>query len=190
MQQVVILLLSSLLVVCEFQQENCPNVKTPLNLVRKRRHLVFPDGSDIVLTASIVKAIMTHAPAGWNIALELDVHYPLPNANFTMLHLRRKLHHRQKKDMWMKIENALNLHNLDGRACVLKSVCEARAYLAPPGKSLVHDILRAILTVPENDEEFAGEMHDVYNELLSPDYCEELRYCPFSLLQFLTPHGT
>ncbi|CAH0758210.1 unnamed protein product [Diatraea saccharalis] len=147
MQRLVILFLFTILVIKgEFNKENCPNVKTPLDLVRKRRHLVFPDGSDIVLTASIVKAIMTHAPAGWNIALELDVHFPLPNANFTMLQLRRKLHHRQKKDIWTKIENALNYHNLDGRTCVLRSICEAKVYLAPPGKSLVHDILRAILT--------------------------------------------
>ncbi|KAL4717375.1 hypothetical protein ACJJTC_017262 [Scirpophaga incertulas] len=173
---------------CEVLYNDCPNVKTPLNLVRKRRHLAFPDGTDMVVTASLVKAFMTHAPAGWNIALELDVHYPLPNSNFTQMHLRRKLHHRQKKDIWKKFENAFEFHNLNGRACVLKSICEAKVYLAPPGKSLVHDILRAILTVPEQDEEFTKEIRGNYDELLAPDYCEQANDCPFSIMYFLMPH--
>lgn len=28
----------------------CPNVKTPLGAIRKRRHLAFPVGSDVVVS--------------------------------------------------------------------------------------------------------------------------------------------
>lgn len=35
---------------------------------------------------------------------------------------------------------------MNGKACVVRSICEAKTHLAPPGKSLVHDILRAVFT--------------------------------------------
>nr|XP_032514547.1 uncharacterized protein LOC116768040 isoform X2 [Danaus plexippus plexippus] len=89
--------------------EQCPNVKSSLNLLRKRRHLTFPDKSNIVLTISLVKAFLTHAPAGWNLALEIDVLFPLPDAKFSNKHWRKKLHHRQKREFWERLQNAFNL---------------------------------------------------------------------------------
>ncbi|KAL0821273.1 hypothetical protein ABMA28_005873 [Loxostege sticticalis] len=172
--------------VCEFIKYDCPNVKTPLSLVRKRRHLAFPDNSNAVLTASLVCAFLTHIPAGWNLSLELDVMFPLPDLNFTVTHgYRKKLHHKQKRELWTKFEDALSFHNLDGWACVYKSICEAKVYLAPPGKSLVHDILRAMFTVPEMDQEFRTEVEGSYDELLTPDYCDRIGSCPVSLLHFI-----
>ncbi|XP_039758679.1 uncharacterized protein LOC120632756 [Pararge aegeria] len=163
----------------------CPNVKTSLDSIRKRRHLTFPDGSNFVITISLVKAFMTHAPAGWNIALEIDVLFPLPDAKFTNAYYRRKLHHRQKREFWERLQKAIEYHNLNGRACILRSICEARSNLAPPGKSLVHDLLRAIFTAPIHEEDFTEEVANVYNEVLDPDYCEQVYECPFSLLHFV-----
>ncbi|XP_059062262.1 uncharacterized protein LOC131855067 [Achroia grisella] len=176
-----------LTLVCESvdTKETCPNVKNSVDLSRKRRHLVFPDKSNMILTMSIVKAIMTHAPSGWNIALEIDVMFPLPDSKFTLKHLRRKLHHRQIRQLWEGIENAINFQNLNGRACILKSICEAKLYLAPPGKSLVHDILRAIFAAPLFEEEFVREVGCLYDELSDPHYCDKINDCPFSLLYFL-----
>ncbi|XP_032514546.1 uncharacterized protein LOC116768040 [Danaus plexippus] len=165
--------------------EQCPNVKSSLNLLRKRRHLTFPDKSNIVLTISLVKAFLTHAPAGWNLALEIDVLFPLPDAKFSNKHWRKKLHHRQKREFWERLQNAFNLHNLNGKACVLKSICDAKIYLAEPGKSLVHDLLRAIFTAPVHQEDFTNEMTDQYREILDPDFCQQPMDCPFSLLNFI-----
>lgn len=47
-------------------------------------------------------------PSGWNLALELDVMYPLPDAKFLSKSLRKKLHHRQKRDLWAKLQNTLD----------------------------------------------------------------------------------
>ncbi|XP_052752272.1 uncharacterized protein LOC113510838 isoform X2 [Galleria mellonella] len=100
-----------LTIVCETvkTKEACPNVRNSIELSRKRRHLVFPDRSNMILTMSVVKAIMTHAPSGWNIALEIDVMFPLPDSNFTLKHQRRKLHRRQIRQLWEGMENAINL---------------------------------------------------------------------------------
>ncbi|XP_068622867.1 uncharacterized protein [Battus philenor] len=172
---------------CELNNstDQCPNVKASLGSIRKRRHLTFPEGSDIVLTISLVKAFMTHAPSGWNIALEIDVLYPLPDSNFTNAHWRRKLHHRQKRDFWERLQAALDFHNLNGRACILRSICEAKTYLALPGKSLVHDLLKAIFTAPLHEPEFVEEIGGTYNEILEPHFCETVDDCPFSLLHFV-----
>ncbi|CAK1580838.1 unnamed protein product [Parnassius mnemosyne] len=183
-----LMLFLTVVIECQLREnstDQCPNVKTSLGSIRKRRHLTFPHGSNIVLTISLVKAFMTHAPSGWNIALEIDVMYPLPDSNFTNAYWRRKLHHRQKREFWDRIQAALDLHNLNGRACVLRSICEAKTYLALPGKSLVHDILRAILTAPLHEAEFVEEVGDTYNELHDPHFCEYADDCPFSLLHFV-----
>ncbi|XP_050350345.1 uncharacterized protein LOC126773433 [Nymphalis io] len=169
---------------CVNSTDQCPNIKTSLGSIRKRRHLTFPDGSDVVLTISLVKAFMTHAPAGWNIALEIDVIFPLPDAKFTNAHFRKKLHHRQKREFWERLQNAIDYHNLNGRACVLRSICEAKSHLAPPGKSLVHDLLRAIFTAPIHEEDFTNEVADTYSEILDPSFCDQINDCPFSLLHF------
>ncbi|KAI8440087.1 hypothetical protein MSG28_001509 [Choristoneura fumiferana] len=126
---------------------DCPNVRTELSGIRKRRHLVFPEGTNFAITISLVKAFMTHAPSGWNVVLEIDVLFPMPDANFTNASYRRKLHHRQKRQFWEKLQTAIDFHNLNGQACILRSICEAKTHLAPPGKSLVHDLLRVIFTV-------------------------------------------
>ncbi|KPI97106.1 hypothetical protein RR46_05723 [Papilio xuthus] len=84
-----------------------------------------------------------------------------------------------------EIMRATLTHNLNGRACILRSICEAKTYLAEPGRSLVHDILKAIFTAPLHEADFVEEVGDTYNELLDPDFCETDYDCPFSLLHFV-----
>uniref|UniRef100_A0A2H1WK33 SFRICE_009424 n=1 Tax=Spodoptera frugiperda TaxID=7108 RepID=A0A2H1WK33_SPOFR len=150
-------------------RKGCDNVRTPLNGLRKRRHLNFPEGTNMVLTMSVLKAIMVHAPSGWNVAVEIDVLYPLLSQEVTNALFRKKLHHRQKREFWEKVQNALESYNLNGRSCIYRSICEARTHLAPPGKSLVHDILRAIFFAPVHEEGFKIEVNETYNELLEPN---------------------
>ncbi|XP_073960278.1 uncharacterized protein [Choristoneura fumiferana] len=164
---------------------DCPNVRTELSGIRKRRHLVFPEGTNFAITISLVKAFMTHAPSGWNVVLEIDVLFPMPDANFTNASYRRKLHHRQKRQFWEKLQTAIDFHNLNGQACILRSICEAKTHLAPPGKSLVHDLLRVIFTAPLHERGFVEEIGGVYEDLLDPLLCDRINDCPFSLLHFV-----
>ncbi|XP_026740944.1 uncharacterized protein LOC113503295 [Trichoplusia ni] len=175
---------SELLVAAEFK-DRCSNVKTSLNGLRKRRHLTFPEGSAVVLTISLVKAFMVHAPSGWNISLEIDVIYPLPKPEEINALYRRKIHHRQKREFWQKLDSALESYNLNGRSCIYRSICEARTHLAPPGKSLVHDILRSLFSAPVHEEGFKDELNETYRELLEPNVCERIHDCPISLLQVI-----
>ncbi|KAI5643896.1 DM4/DM12 family domain-containing protein [Phthorimaea operculella] len=118
--------------------------------------------------------------------MDLDVIFPLPDKEFVRAHLRRKLHHRQKREFWERVKSALNLHNVNGHAYVLRSICEAKMFLAPPGKSLVHDLLRALFTAPLEEKEFAEEIGEhMYRDLSDPNFCDRLQECPFSLLHFI-----
>ncbi|XP_028032781.1 uncharacterized protein LOC114244980 [Bombyx mandarina] len=163
----------------------CPNIKNPLGSIRKRRHLTFPDGSTVSMTTSVVKTFMTHVPSGWFMSVEADVVYHLPDAKVILAHNRKKLHHRQKREFWETLQGALDSRNMNGKACVVRSICEAKTHLAPPGKSLVHDILRAVFTAPLHDEEFHKEIGIAYTELSDPDICSQINDCTFSFLDFV-----
>ncbi|XP_026750173.1 uncharacterized protein LOC113510837 [Galleria mellonella] len=169
--------------VSDISRTHCPNTKASINAIRKRRHLTFPAGSNAVITISLAKTFMTHIPSGWYMTTDLNVMYPLPDPEFTLAHSRRKLHHRQKKDLWENLQNAIDLHNYNGRACVLRSICEAKMLLAPPGKSLIHDLLRAVFTSSLFEKEFQEEIGDSYPELFDPKVCDIFHDCPISLIQ-------
>ncbi|KAH9639814.1 hypothetical protein HF086_013799, partial [Spodoptera exigua] len=98
------------------------------------------------VTTSVVKTFMTHVPSGWYVVVEAELVYMLPDHTVISAHKRRKLHHRQKKEIWETLEGVLEQRNMNGRACILRTICEAKMRLAPKGKSLVHDILRAMFT--------------------------------------------
>ncbi|XP_075979939.1 uncharacterized protein LOC142979065 [Anticarsia gemmatalis] len=164
---------------------SCPNLKTSLGSVRKRRHLAFPTGSGVSLAVSAVKTFMTHVPAGWYFVIEAEMVYHLPDAEFIAAHTRRKLKHRQKREMWELLQTALDERNLNGRACIIRTICEARVNLAPKGQSLVHDLLRTIFTIHPDEEEFIQEMGVSYDEILAEDLCEKTNDCPFSFLRFI-----
>lgn len=188
--QYVLLTIFLLFVCCDFVRSNtsvsdqCPNLKEPSSLIRKRRYLVFGTGSSFVMTVQLVKAWVFRVPSGWNLALEIDVMFPLPDEKFSAS-MRRKVHHRQKREFWNRLEESLNFHNLNGRTCILRGICEAREHLAPVGRSLVHDILRAIFTAPLHEAEFREEMKNNYDEVFEPNFCDKLNDCPLSILSFI-----
>ncbi|XP_050561348.1 uncharacterized protein LOC118274036 [Spodoptera frugiperda] len=165
--------------------KECPNIKTSLVSVRKRRHLAFPPGSAASITTSVVKTFMTHVPSGWFVVVEAELVYMLPDHTMISAHKRRKLHHRQKKEIWETLKDALEQRNMNGRACIIRTICEAKMRLAPKGKSLVHDILRAMFTAPLEEREFVEEMGLTYNELLEPDFCMKANDCPLSILSVI-----
>ncbi|XP_045501387.1 uncharacterized protein LOC123698685 [Colias croceus] len=135
----------------------------------------------VLITISLAKVFLTHVPSGWYVVSDLDVSFPLPDQKFSDEHRRK--HHKQKRQIWQQIEDALYVNNMDGRECVLRSICESKKYLAPPGKSLVHDLLRAIFTAPLQEDE--NEISEMYREILDPNFCDRPHNCPFSILDFI-----
>ncbi|KAL7304421.1 hypothetical protein TKK_0003219 [Trichogramma kaykai] len=158
--------------------------------IRKKRQLTFPSGSNFITTASIVKPIPTKLPSAWNLLLEMDVVWPIapkkeePKAKLTIGKAGRRpqmgKHHRrrrQRRDLYSNFELALDKQGFPGNQCVLRSICEAKFALNPPGVSLVEDLLRVVLS---NDSSSSSDIYDVAFRTQSD--CDSAFPCPFSLL--------
>lgn len=61
--------------------QNCTRVERSIEKIlhRKKRFLIFPPLSNVLITGSIVKAIIITAPKGYNLLGEVDFYYPLPS---------------------------------------------------------------------------------------------------------------
>ncbi|GAB0091548.1 hypothetical protein DMENIID0001_064030 [Sergentomyia squamirostris] len=246
----------------------------PEILSRKRRYLVFPPGAIILCTLSVVKAIMISSPRGYNMILETDFYYPLPDkvifpkrktpqpavpatttpkptpepipelhfveyphsheifndvshiydrvfsphrrkdndvfwsknasykkkyknpsrwipkgyyknrgrrSDFKDDHFHQHKGHKDRRDLYKSIEKFLDEYNfgLEGRSCILRTICEAQNLLMPKGLSLFHDIFRTLFSLPQ-------DIHygDEYKDAMDSDNCLDFyaKKCPVSLL--------
>ncbi|XP_059620863.1 uncharacterized protein LOC132264614 isoform X2 [Phlebotomus argentipes] len=251
------------LVFCMDWSEN--PYKFPEVLSRRKRYLVFPPGSTVLCTLSVVKAFVFKSPAQHNMVMEVDFYYPLPDKlifperknpapivvttqkatvappvlyhdsfphddfyNLIDYHDRmdttrrksdkdvflqktrypfsykkyqsdknhlfegskgkhwQKQHyrgHRERRDFYRSIENFINTKDigLDGRSCILRTICEAQHWLMPKGTSLFDDIFRLLFSLPEK-----YSYVDDYSRAMSSEekHCSELyeKKCPISIL--------
>ncbi|KAL9698478.1 hypothetical protein quinque_001919 [Culex quinquefasciatus] len=107
---------------------------------------------------------------------------------FNISHLRdwEHFHHyRERRELFHTLETGLgSKFDIPMRACLMRSICEARGLLLPRGKSMITDIVRIILNVP-----LRADLQDDYSKAMRDDGadCRELygRNCPISLLYLL-----
>ncbi|KAK0171868.1 hypothetical protein PV328_005261 [Microctonus aethiopoides] len=169
------------------------NATTPWNkfekvLLRKKRHLVFPKNSAFVLTITGLKAIQIKEPSNWNLLMEFDMIWPIPINSIkykTKKLIKKQTYHRlrrQKRNLYETIEATLNRMGLSGRNCILRTICEAKTFLHPPGISFVDDLLRVILSHEEN---FNGKIDSYDMAHKTKANCDKIYNCPISLLQLL-----
>ncbi|KAL5274677.1 hypothetical protein ACFFRR_001014 [Megaselia abdita] len=196
---------------------NCTIYEQPFNSLiqrRKRRGIIFPSGSSILVTHAITKVMNGGTPRGLSISYELDIYFPLPstleglypntklnnklksrssvdffhkefknftrntlsvtkkNNNFTQTYFKNVLlkkllntnnheassesqdyansknyhFHRQRKDIFNKLESVGSIMGLTMKYCIMRTICEATHYLLPPEKSLIQDLIRILFT--------------------------------------------
>ncbi|XP_017888373.1 uncharacterized protein LOC108629923 [Ceratina calcarata] len=158
---------------------------TSTEVLSRRRRLVFPMGSTFVLTVSILQPVQIQLPSNWNLAFEFDVIWPLPpQENFRKKYFKKRpwmVKRRHRREFYANIETALNSRNLPGRQCLLRSICEAKTLLSPPGVSFVEDAIRLILSNFENVDQM--DSYDVAYRTETP--CNVAYACPFSFLKLL-----
>ncbi|XP_047004224.1 uncharacterized protein LOC124622537 [Schistocerca americana] len=89
------------------------------------------------------------------------------------------LHRRQRRQLYSFLESAIDAHGLDGRACILRAICEARDLpgFAADTSSVVADILRLVFTIP------SGQTPDMREYETFPENSCWSAGCPFSLLK-------
>ncbi|GJQ74287.1 hypothetical protein Trydic_g19184 [Trypoxylus dichotomus] len=126
-------------------------------LSRKRRYLFFPKGANFVYQIVDVKALMKIVPKGVQWLNEWDVPYPLPSDPSEFRKFRR---HREKRQLLDDLEIALNRYGLNGTACVNRMVCEAKEFIPVKGKSLIKDMLYAVFSRPEEEDDDNAKLTD------------------------------
>ncbi|KOC67805.1 hypothetical protein WH47_12135 [Habropoda laboriosa] len=156
-------------------------------ILSRRRRLTFPKGSTFVLTTSILQPVQLKLPSNWNMDFEFDMIWPiLPPENFRKkFYVKRPwlVKRRHRRDLYATFESALNSRNLPGRLCILRTICEAKTLLSPPGVSFIEDAIRLILSNVENVKKEEEDSYDVAYRNNAP--CEDAYPCPVSFLRLL-----
>ncbi|EEB13538.1 conserved hypothetical protein [Pediculus humanus corporis] len=167
-----------------------------LILSRKRRYVVFPEGSTLSVAACVSPTALTGAGAIFTSGIAWALSYDLPNETIhTKHHHHHQQHyikheymiHRQKRDLFVRMEKLIDRSGFDGKSCVLKTICET-AQKITSREGILEEILRIIFT-------YTTKTFSTNNEITSDFYglaqkagennenCNKLFPCPVSLLQ-------
>ncbi|XP_078052420.1 uncharacterized protein LOC144478426 [Augochlora pura] len=161
-----------------------PGQRSPETLSRRRR-LTFPKGSAFVMTLSTLQSIQLPLPSSWYLDFEFDTIFPIQTQDSPKKkHFFRKtwlVKRRHRRELYANFEAALDSQNLPGRECVLRTICEARTLLSPPGVSFIEDAIRLVLSNMEDAAK--SDCYDVAYRTSTP--CHVAYACPFSLLRLL-----
>ncbi|CAB0039796.1 unnamed protein product [Trichogramma brassicae] len=131
---------------------------------RRKRYIVFPEGSSF----SIALCLTIHTLTSDNIFTEgvnWGISYDLPNETKPELEPYLSLRRRKDEERQKEGKTRRRLMGFDGRACVLRALCEASQRLRPRGASLVEEMLRIVFALPlERLRPHEPEEHHAYAE--------------------------
>uniref|UniRef100_A0A182U027 Uncharacterized protein n=1 Tax=Anopheles melas TaxID=34690 RepID=A0A182U027_9DIPT len=94
-------------------------------------------------------------------------------------------HYRDRRALFSHLEETLgSITGFHMKECIMRSICEAKNMLPPPGRSMAMDIFRVLFTFPLNEA-----LADDYSNALRDDNVDcRARYasgCPISLLDLV-----
>ncbi|XP_045111721.1 uncharacterized protein LOC123504881 [Portunus trituberculatus] len=112
---------------------------------KKRAALYWPSGS--VFIAEFFFVIPIEAPTGVSIPFTIDVPYEftLPNITAADFFKRENIGRDDRLNLYGVVERLFQRFGLDGRACVLRAVCE-RASSSLEGAGMMGEVITTILT--------------------------------------------
>ncbi|XP_046674747.1 uncharacterized protein LOC124363542 [Homalodisca vitripennis] len=169
--------------------------RTEAPLSRHKRYLTFPEGSTFSFAFCMQMKAVTQDIDIFTEALAIAANYDLPSKP-SLLFTSRPIppapiiHRRQRRSLYSRVENILNLAGLDGRSCVLLAVCEASQRLTP-GIGLLEEIVRILFKMPvEQMSRDEPHEHWQYSTAYSSGTynldCQKLYpRCPLSLLSIV-----
>ncbi|CAL7939726.1 unnamed protein product [Xylocopa violacea] len=143
-------------------------------LSRPKRYLLFPEGSNVQLVYCLTigtDVIENDVVVGMTAALAWELPSEIDTKTSELLHRR------SRSVVFPKIEALLQSTGLDGRACVMKALCEAaQRDPADLGKrSLVQELLHAVFTLPSDGGRFERTEDQAYEHAYrSKEDCGQL----------------
>ncbi|XP_017084013.2 uncharacterized protein LOC108116583 [Drosophila eugracilis] len=92
--------------------------------------------------------------------------------------------HRDRRSLFERFTKLSSLIGIDVKSCILRTICDSKRLLLPPGYSMLHDMLRVVFTMPRLDG-----VEDEYSRIMDKgaDECaDELKTkCNMNLLIWL-----
>ncbi|XP_031844011.1 uncharacterized protein LOC116431959 [Nomia melanderi] len=153
---------------------NETSIDASRTLSRRKRYLIFPEGSNVQLVFCLT--VGTYAREndvvmGMTAALAWELPSKVDNK------ISELLHRKSRSTVYPKIEALLQSTGLDGRACVMRALCEtAQRDPSLLGKgTLVQELLHAIFTLPKDGGRFEREEDQAYEDAYRvTENCERL----------------
>ncbi|XP_055716470.1 uncharacterized protein LOC129810177 [Phlebotomus papatasi] len=165
------------------------DTKSQKILSRSKRYLVFPEGSSFSAATCFTIGIIGNPSdqfISW--ALNWGVAYELPTNQSYFVGLSPVIARRFRRDLYGKLELAMDDMGYNGKSCVLKALCQSHQYFNRQGSNMIEEILRTIFSLPKQ-KVFSFEHRDLNDYDLAhrqgrkKSNCEELYpNCGFSLL--------
>ncbi|XP_055530584.1 uncharacterized protein LOC129721711 [Wyeomyia smithii] len=179
-------------------QSNCTNSAAENYslkiLSRKRRYLVFPAGSSF--SVAVCMAIGVYGNPNYNMfswAVNWGVAYNLPNETISIhRHIREPKAvtlRRHRRDLYRKMETAINSMGHNGRQCVLRALCESSQFFGNKGSNMAKEMLRSLFSFPKSrvlsmESDDTRVYDDAYRKGRRKAPCTLLYpFCRFSLIE-------
>ncbi|XP_058455156.1 uncharacterized protein LOC131432713 [Malaya genurostris] len=163
-------------------------------LSRKKRYVVFPEGSSFSVAVCMTIGMYgnpNYQMFSW--ALNWGMAYNLPNQTVSfeqeMKEPKPIAQRRYRRDLYHRLEVAMNDMGYDGRNCVLRALCESSQYFGKKGSNMIAEMLRTLFSFPKS-KVLSFEHHDtrIYDEAhrkgKNKVMCQSIYpECSFSLLE-------
>ncbi|XP_062564827.1 uncharacterized protein LOC134227405 isoform X2 [Armigeres subalbatus] len=124
-------------------------------LSRRKRFLVFPEGSSFSM--AVCMGIGIYGNPNYNMfswALNWGVAYNLPNQTISfqdeLMESKPVAQRRHRRDLYYKLEVAMNDMGYNGRECVLRALCESKQSFGKKGSNMITEILRTMFSFPKS----------------------------------------
>lgn len=189
--RLVFLFLLSVLELCTLCQSSYDDINDVTTHSRRKRYLVFPDGSTFSIAFCVQWGILDSDPLIFTEAVNWAVSYELPNQTIRDPDTKRLvvpyILRRNRRELYHKLETAMHSAGLDGRACINRALCEATQRLKSR-ESFSQEMLRVMFLLPQEEvnvyEPIEHHEYDAaYRRGLSNRDCPNTySTCPFSLL--------
>uniref|UniRef100_A0A1B0CSE9 Uncharacterized protein n=1 Tax=Lutzomyia longipalpis TaxID=7200 RepID=A0A1B0CSE9_LUTLO len=93
-------------------------------------------------------------------ALNWGVAYELPTNQSYFVGLSPVIARRFRRDLYGKLELAMNDMGYNGKDCILKALCQSHQYFKQRGSNMVEEMLRTIFSLPKQ-KVFSFEHRDL-----------------------------
>ncbi|XP_031636367.1 uncharacterized protein LOC116349194 [Contarinia nasturtii] len=136
--------------------ENVPNeMGTAKLLSRRKRYVAFPEGSSFSVAFCATIGMIGNPELDYmSWALNWGLAYDLPNETWVIQHRHEKypkplVQRRHRRDLYNRLEVAIDNMGYNGRECILRALCESAQYFFGKGTNMVEELIRIVFTLPD-----------------------------------------